>query len=272
MHRLSSRWTSTALLLASSALYASCDSSDRAAQGTAAASASSPREAAPSSSVAGSAAGGTQPPVVASASAASPETPRAKEYQHPSEDALGKLPAGIGLQVGANLPAVELRAADGKPIALKTLSERGALLVVFYRGGWCPYCNFQIRELTRAMPELSKRGVTPVAISVDQVSEAAKTRAGYDVPFPILSDPDLEAHDGFRVTRFVGTEELTKLGGYGIDLEKASGRTHHKIAVPAIFLVDDEGTVRWAHADEDYKTRPSVPQLLGAIDRALSRP
>jgi peroxiredoxin len=87
-----------------------------------------------------------------------------------------------------------LHDAAGLEVRLSDLMRRGPLLLVFYRGGWCPYCNFQIRELTAAYPEYGKRGVTPVAISVDRVEESAKTLATYSIPFPVLSDPELAAH------------------------------------------------------------------------------
>jgi peroxiredoxin len=64
----------------------------------------------------------------------------------------------------------------------------------------------------------------------------------------------------------VDDSELARLTSFGIDLEKASGRAHHAIAVPAAFLVDRKGVVRWAHADPGYKVRPSTAQILGAID------
>jgi peroxiredoxin len=206
------------------------------------------------------------PPAPPTVTASQAPPPRAKETGTTPEGRLGTLPDGIGLAPGTKIPAATLESSEGKKV---DLTAEGAMLVVFYRGGWCPFCNFQIRDLTRAHPELAKRGVTPVAISVDRVAESAKTDASYDIPFPVLSDPDLVAHEAFRVVQEVSDEELEKLKGYGVDLEAHSGRTHHKIAVPAIFLVDGEGTILWAHADRDYKTRPSIEQLLAVVDRLL---
>jgi peroxiredoxin len=143
-----------------------------------------------------------------------------------------------------------------------------SVLLVFYRGGWCPYCNFQIHELTAAYPEYQKRGVTPVAISVDKQDEAAKAEATYTIPFPLLSDPDLAAHKAFRVIHQADEAEVAKLKGFGIDLEERSGKTHHAFAVPSLFLIDKGGVVRFAHADPEYKVRPRTKQILAAIDAA----
>ena len=194
-----------------------------------------------------------------------------KQHATPPAERLGTLPPDTGIPVGRPAPGVLVRDALGSPVrlddAVRTHSET---LIVFYRGGWCPYCNYQIHELTTAYSEFQKRGIAILAISVDRAEEAARTQATYEIPFPVLADPDLEAHRAFRVTREVGDEELARLKGMGMDLERSSGQTHHQVAVPAMFLVDSSGLVRWAHADHDYKVRPSVAQILAAIDRLLA--
>lgn len=198
-------------------------------------------------------------------------SPRSRAHAFTPESGLGTLPPGTGVRAGEKAPDARLRSADGREVSLHDLTRGGAALLVFYRGGWCPYCNFQIRQLTEAYPELRRRGVTPVAISVDRVQEAARTQATYEIPFPVLSDPDLAAHRAYRVLHQADAAEVARLGAAGIDLEKASGRAHHVIAVPAAFVIDRDGVVRWAHADPDYKVRPSPAQLLAAID-ALELP
>ncbi len=196
----------------------------------------------------------------------SPKAPRAAAFSETPQTKLGTLPEGIGLAVGQKAPDAKVSDAEGRPVQLQELVKRGPVLLVFYRGGWCPYCNFQIRELAQAHGEFQKRGITPVAISVDRIEEAAKTRASWQVPFPVLSDPDLVAHEAFRMVHQTDVVERTKLKAYGIDLEASSGRKHHRFAVPGLFLIDREGTVRWAHADTEYKVRPKIPQLLSALD------
>lgn len=192
--------------------------------------------------------------------------PRAREHAYPSTASLGTLPPDVGVPSGARAPDAELRDASGRAMRLRDLMKGGPVLLVFYRGGWCPYCNFQVRELTAAYPEYRRRGITPVAVSVDRAEESATTVATYAVPFPVLSDPDLAAHRAYRVLHRVARDEQARLASFGIDLEHASGRSHHVIAVPAIFVVDTRGVVRWAHADKDYKVRPSTAQILTVID------
>ncbi len=196
--------------------------------------------------------------------------PRQKEHRMPADSLLGYLPEGIGIPAGNQAPDAELRDFEDRVVPLRDLWAEGPILLVFYRGGWCPYCNFQIRELTDAYPEFAERGVTPVAVSVDRIEEAAQTQATYTIPFPVLVDPDLATHHAFRVAHHVDDAELQRLKGFGIDLEAASGQTHHTIAIPSLFLIDPKGIIRWAHADTDYTVRPSPAQILAAIDRSMA--
>ena len=190
-----------------------------------------------------------------------------KEHQVPPAERVGTLPPGVGISVGLQAPDAGVLDADGRKISLRSLAGKGGrTLVVFYRGGWCPFCNFQIHELTTAYPEFRRRGVLPVAISVDRPEESARTRATYTIPFPVVSDADLSAHHAFRVLHYANDAEVARLKGFGMDVERSSGRTHHAIAIPSMFLVDGQGVVRWAHADPGYQVRPSIVQILAAID------
>jgi len=106
---------------------------------------------------------------------------------------------------------------------------------------------------------------------VDRPSESAITDAEWEIPYPVLSDPDLALIKAFHVDFKVPDELIERYMEMGHNLENASGRDHHTIAVPSIFLIDAKGVVRWAHADEDYKTRPSAEQVITAIS-ALNGP
>jgi peroxiredoxin len=182
-------------------------------------------------------------------------------------DRLGTAPAGFGLRSGDKAPDAQLPDVTGAPQKLADLYAQGLTFVVFYRGGWCPFCNLQLHELTQAKPEFDRRGVRLVAISVDLPSEEAKTQAKQGVAFPMLSDSKLVAHQAFKVVHVPGPDEAKALAGYGIELAKFSGESHGNFAVPAVFMVDRSGVIRFAHVDEDYQVRPSVQQLLEVADK-----
>lgn len=198
------------------------------------------------------------------ASAAAP--PRLIDPGPTAADRVGVLAPNTGIPVGQHVPEVSGRDLEGRVVALSSLYANGPILLAFYRGGWCPYCNGEIHALTTAYPEYRKRGVTPVAVSVDTLESEAKLKATYAIPFPVLSDSDAVMLDAFHVAKQLTQDEVSKYKGHGVDLESFSGRAHHKIAIPALFLVDKSGTVRWAHSDPDFKIRPTTAQILAAID------
>jgi peroxiredoxin len=206
----------------------------------------------------------------ASVAAAKPTfvPPTPKEYAATAAERVGVLAAGTGIAVGQPVPEVRAQDLSGKDVSLASLYAGGPILLAFYRGGWCPYCNMEIHSLSVAYPEFQKRGVTPVALSVDRPEAEAMLKATYTIPFPVLSDPDAHAIEAFHLIKNVSPEELAKMRSFGIDLEAYSGRTHHQIAIPALFLIDHTGVVRWAHSDPDFKVRPSTAQILAAIDAA----
>lgn len=179
---------------------------------------------------------------------------------------LGTRENNIGLAIGSTVADFSISTHDNKTVTLKDIQSMGDTLVVFYRGGWCPYCNVQIRQLTQAWPEFQQRRITPILISVDKTDAAALAQRTYEIPFPVLSDTDLIAHNAFEVVLDVDDATFERYKKYGIDLELWSGKNHHKIAVTAAYIVDKNAVVKWAHTSLDYKTRPSVEQLLDIID------
>lgn len=213
----------------------------------------------------------------AAAATAAPATPPAADaapgvpLQETPTDRLGSAPPGFGLAVGSKAPDATLLDVTGQSQQMSALYAGGPVFVVFYRGGWCPFCNLQLHRLAAAMPQFKQKGLQIAAISVDTPGEEAKTQAKQGVPFPMLSDSDLVVHKAFHVVHVPPEAETKALSGYGVDLEKYSGQRHHSFAVPAIFLIDRNGTIRWQHIDQDYKTRPTPAQMLDIAARVLAK-
>ena len=191
---------------------------------------------------------------------------RTKENAVTATADLGTRDGELGLQVGHQVPPFTSYTSEGQSISLEELLADGKSMFFFYRGGWCPYCNYQIRMLSLAYNKFAKKGVMPVAVSVDTTEGATLAKKGYEVPFNVLSDSNLDAQKAFNVLINVDDATYERYKGYGIDLEEWSGQDHHMIAAPAVVLVDKDRTVLWSHVSRDYKTRPSVEQLLGVID------
>lgn len=204
-------------------------------------------------------------PVTAEARAPDLSVSAPKQTTPTIAEELGVLPEDLGVPVGTQVPDFELTTAEGKSVSLSSLVERRPTLVFFYRGGWCPYCNFQVREFQLHHELFENVGVGIAAISVDAQDGALAAKRAYQLSYPVLSDPDLKAHKAFNVSLELDAATRALYKGYGIDLEAWSGKDHHTIAVPSMFLIDSTRTVRWAHADMDYKTRPSALAVLGAV-------
>ncbi|MDY6994140.1 MAG: peroxiredoxin-like family protein [Pseudomonadota bacterium] len=194
-----------------------------------------------------------------------------KTVMPPADAELGQAEAGLGLAVGTQVSAFTVKTYEGKPITFNELLKQAPLLIVFYRGGWCPYCNFQVREMVQAYPQFKQAGVVPVLISVDEVHGAVLLEKTYNIPFPVLSDPDLIAHKIFQVVLTVDEATVKRYRNeFDIDLEAWSERQHHQIGIPGFFLIDKASIVQWRHVNRDYKVRPSTEQLLTVIQSSLT--
>lgn len=181
-----------------------------------------------------------------------------------------KSPADVTpLKIGDAVPDAPLRALDG---AATTLRERVAgrpTVLVFYRGGWCPYCNLHLKELKDVQKDLDALGYQTLAVSPDRPEELRKTLDKHQLPYALLSDSKMEAARAFGLAFRVDKETIKKYEGYGIDLEKASGEKHHWLPVPGLFLVDKEGVITFVYANPDYKVRLKGPVVLAAAKAAL---
>ena len=210
--------------------------------------------------------------VPAEAMAPDLQLPEPKEITYTAEDKLGTLSENVGVAVGTQIADFELAGSDGVSVKLSDLVAKAPTVVFFYRGGWCPYCNFQVREFQTNQAAFAEAGIQVVGISVDRPESGVAMKGAYQLTYPVLSDPDLAAHKAFNVAFTPDAETLEAYKGYGIDLQAWSGRDHNTIAVPGIFLVDGTSTVRWAHADLDYKVRPSATAVLSAAKTVLGIP
>lgn len=188
-------------------------------------------------------------------------------YKATADDQLGINENGKGLAPGQQIADIQLRDIHGEAYSLADAWQEKPALIVFYRGGWCPYCNMQVRELSENYQTLAAAGVQPVLISVDAPDNTAMLSATYQIPFPVLSDSDLLAHKQFNVLLQVDAEKRKQYEEYGFDLADWSGRQHYAIAVASVFLIDSQGRVLMSHALADYSQRPSIEQLLQMIDR-----
>ena len=171
----------------------------------------------------------------------------------------------VPLKARDMLPHVSVKDAAGKSVKLSAYHEDGPLVIVFFRGSWCPICTRHFQDLIKAHPGITKLGAKLVAISPDTVENTKGNTDKLRIPFPLLSDSDLVATKAFGLAFTVDEATITKYKGFGIDLEKASGRDHHALPVPAVYIVDKAGKNKFAHSHPDYTKRLDVETILAEL-------
>ena len=120
--------------------------------------------------------------------------------------------------------------------------------------------------------ELSDLGFSVIAISPDRPAGLSKSLEAGDLGYTLYSDSSLTAARAFGIVFQLDNAEVTRYKGFGIDLEAASGHSHHQLPVPSVFLVEAGGTIRWVYSNPDYRVRPDNASLLEAARRLTSQP
>jgi peroxiredoxin len=165
---------------------------------------------------------------------------------------------------GQQAPSAMMRTVEGRPIEVKTLYRKQPTVLVFYRGGWCPYCNTQLSDLAKVKDKLAQMGFQTVAVSMDRPAKLRQTLDKQTLDYTLLSDADAELTKAFGLAFRVDPSTVKRYTSMGIDLEAASGHDHHILPVPAVYLIDTNGQVRYAYWNADYKQRLSGEALLEA--------
>ena len=171
------------------------------------------------------------------------------------------------LKVGASVLDVALKNVDGDEISIQSIYEKRPVVLVFFRGGWCPFCTRHTGELIKAYPDIQRLGADRVAISPDSPESSKANAEKNTIPFPIYSDADVQASRAFGLAFKVDDATLTKYKGFGIDLEKASGKQHHALPIPAVYIVETHGKIVFAHSNPDYRQRLETKTILAELQK-----
>jgi peroxiredoxin len=172
------------------------------------------------------------------------------------------------LKTGDSIPDVVLRDADGGEFKLREHIAKQPAVLIFYRGGWCPYCTKHLMALIDIKDKLVANGYQLLAISPDQPAKLKETPNREKLGYTLLSDSEMAAAKAFKISFQVPDELVSKYKDkHQIDLEAASGKTHHMLPHPAVFVVGKDGVIRFAHVNPDYKTRLDPEAILKAADQ-----
>lgn len=177
--------------------------------------------------------------------------------------------ADRALAVGDTMPAFALPNARGSTVRSGDLLGRGPLVVTFYRGGWCPYCNLELRAYQAALGRLQAAGAAVVAISPELPDNALDTAGKNGLAFEVLSDLGNAAARSFGLVFRLSDELVDIYLRNGNDLERRNGDGSWELPVPGTFVVDRDGRVVLADVDPDYTRRLDPERIIGAVE-ALS--
>ncbi|KAL7936498.1 thioredoxin-like protein [Trichoderma chlorosporum] len=170
------------------------------------------------------------------------------------------------IQPGEKLPDFILSDARGKPVSSVDLLAKGPLLVMFYRGGWCPFCNLTLRTFQQRLPDFQARGVTMVAITPERPDASLTTAEKNELAFPVLTDDGLEYARKLNIVWKQPEDLMSTLKGFGADLEKRHGNDSHDMVVPTVLLVDGKGVVRNVFAEADWMKRLEPQEAVNWMD------
>jgi peroxiredoxin len=181
----------------------------------------------------------------------------------PWEDSSVTRPLGVGSFIPAD--SVVRTAADSQ-LSLNEAVKRQPTVLIFYRGGWCPYCNAHLRELQKSEPELQKLGYQILAVSTDTPAEVSKYLAENKLSYTLLSDAKLQVAAKFGIRYKVSETYLSHVKQ--LDLRAKNGGY---LLTPAAFIVDRRGVIRFAYVNNNYSVRVGQDKLLAAARDALGK-
>ncbi len=174
----------------------------------------------------------------------------------------GAQEAPEGLFIASKAPDFKATDQNGKEVRLKDLLKQGKVVLVFYRGYWCPYCNKELSRLQDSLQLIKDKGATLIAISPEKPENITKTVEKTKAEYSILYDEGLKIMKAYEVEFEVPENTITRYRNSGIDLEKNNGGNGKYLPVPAIYIIDKESTVTYRFFEPDYKKRPSVLEIL----------
>lgn len=173
----------------------------------------------------------------------------------------GGAEAGV-LPPGSAIPDLSLPDQEGRMVQLRAI---GPAVIVFYRGGWCPYCNLTLRAWQKRLGDLAARGARLVAISPELPDNTMTTAERNGLGFSVLSDTAGAAMEAFGIA-FALPQPLRELyGRFGHDLAAVNGETGWHLPMPATFVIDGAGQVVFARSGADYRRRTEPDEALAAL-------
>jgi len=185
----------------------------------------------------------------------------AKTNAAPAESADKANPLGVG----AAVPEVTVKTATGKKFALKPETSGKPTVLIFYRGGWCPFCTRHLAELAKSQQQLTDLGYQILAIGADAPEDLPATTEKYQLGYTLLSDVDMKASDAFGLAFYLDADTTKRYEARFKLSAKHEGR--YWLPVPAVYIVGKDGKIAFVHTDPDYRKRLPIDELLATAKK-----
>jgi peroxiredoxin len=169
------------------------------------------------------------------------------------------------LAVGATMPAFTLPDAHGNSVSSEKLLSQGPLVVIFYRGAWCPFCNLYLSSVQKYLPQIEEQGATLVAISGERPDRSLSVEQTNALSFPVLSDPELVAARQFGIAYELPKVVDDAITGLGFDMRAYYGTEKAELPLSATYVIDSDGKVAYAFVTVDYKRRAEPDEFLAIL-------
>jgi peroxiredoxin len=194
-----------------------------------------------------------------------------QEIQAIHEQVIGELREGgitqRALAVGAKVPSFELTDHNRKAVLSAELLARGRLIICFFRGRWCPFCVGQLEAMNRILPQIRDAGAELVAISPQTVQQSFFMADQHRLSFPLLSDAGNHVARQFGLAYRIPDYQQSIYRRAFINLPFTNGDDSWELPIPAVYVVDRDGTILFAAANPDYKERPEPEDILERLAR-----
>lgn len=169
------------------------------------------------------------------------------------------------LSAGGKTPAFELQDHNGRSVSSSSLLEHGRLVIIFFRGRWCPFCVGQLEAMNMIVPEIQKAGAALVAISPQTVKQSFFMADQHKLHFPLLSDAGNQIAQQFGLAYRVPEEQEQVYRRSFVNLPLANGDESWELPIPATYIIDRDSTVVYASANPDYTERPEPAEILAKL-------
>ncbi|SIS75762.1 peroxiredoxin-like family protein [Salimicrobium salexigens] len=193
------------------------------------------------------------------------KTSASEDVQNKMAQAIEELEAsdeGKGLSRGTKAPDFTLPAADGTNVRLYEKLKQGPVIMTFYRGSWCPYCNMELRAYQQIVNEIHEEGAELIAVSPETPDQSLTTQEKHDLEYVVLSDKGNEVAGQFNLVYQLPDYLVDVYKEKGLNVDEHNGDDRWKLPVSATYIIDTDGTIAYEYTKSDYKDRAEPSEVL----------